>query len=78
MQSPRPCPITALRQPSPADRLQQGRRYLQHRYRQLFGCSPYARWQPATRGGSPWQPLYSDRELALVLGIHQVEVSSHG
>ena len=42
----------------------------------MFGIAPYARLQWRS-GGCTWQPIYSDRELALALDLLQVEVS-HG
>lgn len=75
---PPPIHLTADRSSAPLQHRQQARRYLQHRYRQLFGVGPYARWQNATRGGSQWVAVYSNRELALVLDLLQVEVSRHG
>lgn len=77
MTPPVPCPIAADRSTGPLQHRQQACRWLRHRYTLLFGCGPYARlqWLP---GGSSWLPIYSHRELALVLGLLQVEVSSNG
>ena len=73
-----PCPIAADRSTAPPlQHRQQACRWLRHRYQQTFGVGPYARLQWGA-GGSSWLPIYSHRELALVLGLLQVEVSSHG
>lgn len=72
-----PCPIAADRSTAPPlQHRQQACRWLQHRYQRQFSQAPYARLQWRS-GGFTWQPIYSDRELALVLDLLQVEVS-HG
>ena len=76
MAPPVPCPLTADRVVGPLQHRQQACRWLRHRYASTFGTAPYARlrWRS---GGFTWQPIYSDRELALVLDLLPAEVS-HG
>ena len=70
-----PCPISADRSAiPPLQHRQQVCRWLQFRYGQRFGQAPYARLQRSADGRRQWQPIYSHRELALVLDLLQVEV----